>query len=65
MHVYTNTSGQYKSHDQIEDLQSDWILDCRLSKNKKKTLEVCQTLSPSWGWGLGTRLREQTYKPIT
>ena len=21
-----------------------------------KTLEVCQTLSPSWGWGLGTRL---------
>ena len=24
MHVYTNISGQYKSHDQIEDLQSDW-----------------------------------------
>ena len=27
-----------------------------LSQQNQKQLEVCQTLSPSWGWGLGTRL---------
>ena len=30
-------------------------MTCWISKTKER-LEVCQTLSPLWGWGLGTRL---------
>ena len=43
--------------------ESDWcnrIQTCQVSK-AQKALDVYQTLSSFWGWGLGTRLTNGWY----